>query len=110
VNEFPFIRIESVKNVSLVKQFLSTLDLGESEALALALEIHADTVLIDEAAGRAMAVQMGLKPTGVLGVLVRAKKKGLIGRLEPLMDQLQNELGFYISAKLRAEILRLSGE
>jgi predicted nucleic acid-binding protein len=67
-------------------------------------------VLIDELDGREMAMQMGLKPLGVLGVLVRAKKNGLIGLIKPLMDQLQTEIGFFISAKLYAEILRLSGE
>jgi predicted nucleic acid-binding protein len=107
---YSFFQIRTVKNQSLVKQFLSTLDAGESEALVLALEIQADTVLIDELDGREMAMQMGLKPLGVLGVLVRAKKNGLIGLIKPLMDQLQTEIGFFISAKLYAEILRLSGE
>ena len=43
---------------------------GETEALALALEVAADAVLIDEAIGRAVAVALGLTPIGVLGILV----------------------------------------
>jgi uncharacterized protein len=108
--KIPFIRVKSVGNSSLVSQLLETLDLGESEALALAMEIHADAVLIDESAGRETAKRMGLLPLGVLGVLVRAKTRGLIGPLAPLLDQLQNELGFFISSDVRTEILRLSGE
>ena len=107
---YSFIRIKSVKDASLIRQFSSVLDAGESEALALALEIHADVVLIDELDGREMAIQVGLEPLGVLGVLYRAKKRGLVELVKPLMDRLQNELGFFISAKLYAEVLRMSGE
>jgi uncharacterized protein len=54
----------------------TALGAGESEALALALEIHADAVLIDETIGRAVAIELGLTPIGVLGILVRAKREG----------------------------------
>ena len=54
-------------------------------------------VLIDEVAGRAAARQLGLAPMGVLGVLVRAKQRGFIGKVTPLMDRLQDELNFFIS-------------
>ena len=51
------------------------LDAGEIEALTLALELHADFVLMDEAAGRHAALQHGLAPIGVLGLLIRGKRK-----------------------------------
>jgi predicted nucleic acid-binding protein len=63
----PFVRIQSPSDRSSVERFLKDLDLGESEALAL--ELRADMILIDEAAGRARAKQVRLLSIGVLGVL-----------------------------------------
>ena len=54
------------------------LDVGETAALCLALEIHADLVLLDERRGRAVAAQLGLPLTGTLGVLVEAALHGLM--------------------------------
>jgi hypothetical protein len=76
----------------------------------LTLELEASAVLIDEAVGRGLARMLGLLPIGVLGTLVRAKQRGLIGVARPLIDQLKNELGFFISKPLRDEILRNAGE
>jgi predicted nucleic acid-binding protein len=108
--QFPFIQVQAPKDQAQVQQLLQTLDPGESEALALALEVRADAVLMDEAAGRAMAGQIGLQPVGVLGILVRAKQRGRIPAVSPLMDRLENELGFFLSAAVRAEVKRLAGE
>jgi uncharacterized protein len=76
----------------------------------LTLELEASAVLIDEAVGRGLARMLGLLPIRVLGTLVRAKQRGLIGVARPLIDQLKNELGFFISKPLRDEILRNAGE
>jgi predicted nucleic acid-binding protein len=57
-----------------------------------------------------MAKKLGLLPIGVLGILVRAKQRGLLAEVQPLLDRLRSELGFFISDRLRAEILRLAGE
>ncbi len=57
---------------------LAQLDLGESEAIALATEVHAEVVLIDEQAGRQEAVRRGLKVAGTLSVLDEADQAGLI--------------------------------
>ena len=83
---------------------------GESEALALALEIHADGVLIDEAAGRAVALELGLTPIGVLGILVRAKRHGQLSAVGPLIDALLEGAQFRAAPELVREVLRLAGE
>ncbi len=57
-----------------------------------------------------MAKRLGLVPVGVLGLLVRGKQRGLVDLVEPLLDQLEDELGFFISESLCAEVLRLAGE
>jgi predicted nucleic acid-binding protein len=110
VGQVPSLRVQVPQDQARVQQFLQSLDPGESEALALALEVKAAAVLMDEAAGRAMAKQVGLQPLGVLGILLRGKQRGLVAAIAPLTDRLWNELGFFLSAEIRAEILRLAGE
>lgn len=56
---------------------LRLLDAGERAAIALATEIRADFVLIDERAGVAVARARGLEVTGTLGLLERAAQRGL---------------------------------
>jgi predicted nucleic acid-binding protein len=110
VRQFAFARIQAPSDQQKVEELRRDLDPGESEALALALEIGVGTILIDEAAGRAAARRLGLSPIGVLGLLLRGKQRGLVALVEPLLDQLEQELGFFISNSLRAEVLRLAGE
>ena len=57
---------------------LAQLDPGESEAIALATEVHAEVVLIDERAGRQEALRRGLKVAGTLSVLDEADQAGLV--------------------------------
>lgn len=86
------------------------LDAGEIAALALALERGIRYVLIDEAAGRAAAVALGLQPTGLLGLLVEAKKRALILKVLPLLDRLRDAARFHIGNDLRIRIATLAGE
>jgi uncharacterized protein len=110
VRRLVFALIQAPSDQRKIMELRRDLDPGESEALALALEIGVETILIDEAAGRSMAKRLGLSPIGVLGLLVRGKQRGLVNLVEPLLDQLEDELGFFISGSLRAEVLRLAGE
>jgi predicted nucleic acid-binding protein len=118
VREVDFISVRAPSDRQPVAELMRTLDPGESEALALALAVglalalalDVTAVLIGEAAGRAMAVSLGLRPVGVLGTLVRAKQRELIAKAGALMDRLEGEIGFFISGPLRAEILRPAGE
>jgi len=61
-----------------VRAITDDLDLGERAAIALAATIHADLLLIDEAAGRAEARRRNLRVTGTLGVLRVAAELGLV--------------------------------
>lgn len=54
------------------------LQAGEAEAIALARELHADAILLDEREGRAAALEQGLKVTGTIGVLEEAAARGLL--------------------------------
>ena len=86
------------------------LDSGEAAALSLAVEIHADAVLIDERRGYEVAVQLGLRTIGILGVLLRAKSAGLLPAVKPVLDALRRDAGFWLSEPLRKQVLKVAGE
>jgi len=86
------------------------LDAGEANAIALALELQADDLLIDERLGRQEAVRLGLSIIGILGVLLVAKQRSLIPQVQSVMDSLIEEAGFRISPQLYQRVLTLAQE
>ena len=107
---YSFFEVRAPHDIVQVQQFLLNLDAGESEALAVAMEIHAEAVLMDEAAGRRAATENGIVWFGTLGILLLAKNQGHLGQIRPLIDRLIEELDFFVSEKLRQEVLELAGE
>jgi hypothetical protein len=94
----------------LVDALRLDLDWGESEAIALALELKADLVLLDEQSGRYAAQHFNLKVMGVVGLLIRAKQLGFIAKVRPLLDGLRQEAGFYLDEPLYQHALKLANE
>lgn len=86
------------------------LDAGEANAIALALELQADDLLIDERLGRQEALRLGLSIIGILGILLVAKPRHLIPQVKPIMDALINEAGFRVSPQLYQRVLALAQE
>jgi len=105
-----WIRIETVNLYPLVRALQRDLDKGEAEAIALAIQLNADWVLIDEREGRKAAKSMELKVVGVLGVLLKAKHEGRLGSLRQAIDRLREKAGFYVRTDLCSEIIREGGE
>jgi uncharacterized protein len=100
-----WIQTQEVSNESLAQLLKQTLDRGEAEAIALAIEMKADWTLLDEREGRKVAKSLGLKVTGILGILLRAKEQGEIESLPSIIDDLINKAGFRIAPELLAQIL-----
>jgi len=86
------------------------LDAGEANAIALALELQADDLLIDERLGRQEAIRLGLSIIGILGILLVAKQRSLIPQVQPVMDALIDQAGFRVSPQLYQRILALAQE
>lgn len=105
-----WIDTQLVSNQALVTALLLELDPGEAEAIALAIELPADLLLMDERIGRRVAARFGLKFTGILGILAEAKSKGLIPAIKPIIDDLRFKAGFWVSDSLYQRVLQASGE
>ncbi len=110
VQTFDWIETCAISNRTLVEALSNELDIGEAEAIALAVEIQADQILIDERRGRLIANKLNLQYTGILGILVEAKSQGLIAEVKPLLNALINEAGFWIAEPLRNSVLQLANE
>lgn len=74
------------------------------------MELNAEGLLIDERLGRIEARRLGLSIVGVLGLLLVAKRRGLVSAVQPIIDDLINEAGFRVSNPLYQEVLRATGE
>lgn len=78
---------------------------GEVEVMILAQEgDKAELVIIDDNAAKKTVKYLGLKVTGTIGVLLKAKKNGIISEIRPILDDMKRE-GFYISSYLEQRIL-----
>jgi predicted nucleic acid-binding protein len=85
-------RIISIKHAT---RSIANIDKGESEAIFLFEEIHADQLLIDDHEARKIAESRHIPCLGTLGVLIRAKQKGLLPELRSLFIQLIAKNRFY---------------
>ena len=83
---------------------------GESETIALAAEMHADLVFLDESDARMVARILGLKISGVIGILIKAKLAGKIPSLRDELDRLREDAGFWIGDDLYHRVLKAAGE
>jgi predicted nucleic acid-binding protein len=110
VQTFDWLQTRPVSDRTLVEVLSNELDVGEAEAIALAVEVQAEQVLIDERRGRLVANRFNLRYTGILGVLVEAKSQGLITEVKPLLKALINEAGFWVGEPLCKSVLQLVGE
>ena len=108
LQEASWLRIVSLQEPSRA-DLLADLDRGEAEVIALAQELSADLVIIDERLARRHARRLGLTLTGTLGVLLKAKQLGYVKFVAPLIDRMRRD-GIRLSDEVVAEVLALAGE
>ena len=106
---YPWIKMQKVKDKRRVDLHSKILDLGESEAIALAEELHADLLIIDEKIGRTYAKSLGIEITGMIGILLLAKERKLITSVKPFLDRLM-ATKFKLNIRLYNQALELAGE
>jgi predicted nucleic acid-binding protein len=104
-----WIAVQAVQSAAQVQLLLPTLDRGEAEVIALALEQHAQLVLLDELTGRKVAESLQLPVVGSVGILIRAKQMQLIPAVRPLLEQMIQR-GVRYSQRFVTSILRQIGE
>jgi len=85
------------------------LGLGESHVLTYALSHAGSEALLDDAAARVCAQVLGIRLCGTLGVLLRAKRAGLIGAVKPIMQDMIGA-GFHLGPDIAAAVLGVAGE
>ena len=95
-------------STGIIDPLLFEIDPGEREAILLAEELAADGILIDDLAGREVAIERGLRVLGTLGLLELAHKADLIDFLASF-DNLK-QAGFYVSRSLENKLRRKYGE
>ena len=105
-----WIETRRAQNRTAVAALRIEVDAGEAEAIALAAELRADLLLLDERKGRAIAARLSIHVMGLLGVLVEAKHRGLIHAIKPIVDDLVRKAGFRVSQELYARVLQAAGE
>jgi predicted nucleic acid-binding protein len=93
-----------------IETMLGRLDEGEKQAIALARSFPAPVLLLlDDRAGRAAAQKMGQPLTGLAGLLLLAKRQGLVAAVVPRLGTLRS-LGYWVSDDVVAVVRNLAGE
>lgn len=102
-----WIEIVQVPNVNVLA-LVTDLGIGEREAIALAKQSNL-LALLDDALARRHAALVGIRFTGTIGVLIKAKRLGFVPSISRLIDQLTT-LGFHLAPQTRDAALRIADE
>jgi predicted nucleic acid-binding protein len=103
------IKVESVKDQKYLKFIRSQVDIGEATAIALAAEKDNPLLILDDLKARKLARRLGMRFTGTLGVINKAKELHIIDRIKPVIDQLRDS-DFRISENIIENLLKRNNE
>lgn len=104
-----WINIEETKDKKYQSFINIQVDSGEASVIAFAMEKESSLLILDDLKARKLAKRLDLKYTGTLGVINKAKNLGIISKIKPLLDQLQ-ETNFRISDKVLQDLLKRHGK
>lgn len=104
-----WLRVEQIQDDTEKKMYKAKLHAGEVEVMILAQEKKADLVILDDNAAKKTAKYLGFTVTGTLGVLLKAKRKGIVKSIYPLLSEMKRN-GFYMDSRLEAIVLEQAGE
>jgi predicted nucleic acid-binding protein len=85
------------------------IDKGESSAIALALEIPESTVILDDYKARKIASRLGINYTGTIGIIIKAKLKGIIPSIKPILEKIKHT-DFRLSIEIELQALKEANE
>jgi predicted nucleic acid-binding protein len=86
-----------------------SLGAGEAAVIAAALELAGSVALLDDRAARRAAEALGVAVVGTAGLILRAKRRGVLTACRPVLEELK-ACGMYLSDQTLAELLRRAGE
>ncbi len=105
----PWIIVKEVQNKTNLRILRNLVDLGEASAIALALEYDDPLLIVDDLKGRKEAQRLGLRITGLMGILIKCKKENIITEIKPILTTIK-QASFRISEKLETFVLQQAGE
>jgi predicted nucleic acid-binding protein len=111
-NTIPFLALSSTDHLALLPALFTTVHVAESverDTLELALARQADLALIDERIGRNLAEYLGLRITGTLGVLLKARQQGFIASFRQEAEAMRRQ-GIHYHPALIDRLARVVGE
>lgn len=93
-----------------VEMAISRLDEGEKQVIGLASTMPGDVlILIDDRAGREVAKRLKIPVSGLVGILLLAKEKGLLEKIGPLLEELRDK-GYWLTDEVVHTARKLAGE
>src|SRR5690625_3889722 len=104
-----WINIHHVKDKARQQLLELQIDKGESSAIALAMEIDQNTLILDDYKARRVAKQIGLNYTGTIGIIIKAKLTGTIPSIKPIIEKIK-QTDFRISKELETIALEKANE
>ncbi|QTA81619.1 DUF3368 [Desulfonema limicola] len=104
-----WVTVRQVKDKNYLKILNNIVDLGESGTIALSMEFQDSLMILDDLKARKLAENLDLKFTGLFGVILKAKDKGIITSVRDVINKLK-AANFRISEKMEKEVIRLAKE
>lgn len=109
-HEIPsWIIIKDVKDQHYQKIIELDIDKGEASAIALSIEFEESVLILDDLKGRKYASKLGLKFTGTLGLIMKAKQLGVLKAIKPIITKIKNT-NFRFNDDLLDSIIKEAGE